>query len=80
MIFTGEPTYCITDKRRLPDIFDFVVVKGTSPNLIKIQSSRFKAEPEKENHKNEWKILMNCEDVFYLLCIFVQFKTYFENA
>lgn len=37
-ITTNEPTYWPTDRRKIPDIIDFCVVKGISGQLLKAKS------------------------------------------
>jgi len=38
-VSTGEPTYWPSDRRKVPDLFDFGVVKGIPTNSIKAVSS-----------------------------------------
>jgi hypothetical protein len=35
---TGEPTYWPTDRRKIPDVLDFCVIKGINENYVMVQS------------------------------------------
>jgi putative IMPACT (imprinted ancient) family translation regulator len=37
IVSAGKPTYWPTDKKKLPDLIDFFVVKNISTNYIKIE-------------------------------------------
>jgi hypothetical protein len=37
-LFTGQPTYWPTDRRKIPDIIDFCITKGISNNYLKAES------------------------------------------
>jgi hypothetical protein len=36
---TGQPTYCPTDRRKMPDIIDFCVTKGLNTKKFLVETS-----------------------------------------